>query len=329
MNKKCSGCGVKLQTERKDLIGYTTSEDKSYCMRCFRLIHYRDYQNAYVNVSGQDIIDKLATKKGIVFFFVDFLNLHQETFKYYHQIKNPKILIISKLDIIPESIYLKRIMVWLKNYYHVEEPILFVSKHSNNSYKKIMKYIESASEESIYFVGMTNAGKSTFIESILTKENLPSYVTVSMMPNTTLDFIKIPIRDKALFDTPGLPYDYFKVESKDLKKTNVEEEIKPKTYLLKTNASLIIEDYFRVSSDIENSFTFYGSNKLNIEKYYEKNQKLLEKEKLEIKVPEETNLYIKGIGFFYIKESSTITLHGLKKDNISVVPSFLGGEYHG
>ena len=36
MNKKCSGCGVKLQTERKDLIGYTTSEDKSYCMRCFR-----------------------------------------------------------------------------------------------------------------------------------------------------------------------------------------------------------------------------------------------------------------------------------------------------
>ena len=51
MNKKCLGCGVTLQNTNPEAPGYTKSLDMDYCMRCFRLIHYREFLKLPVSFS--------------------------------------------------------------------------------------------------------------------------------------------------------------------------------------------------------------------------------------------------------------------------------------
>ena len=77
----------------------------------------------------------------------------------------------------------------------------------------------------VYIVGGTNSGKSMLINSMMKKGKRPretekpskklleqkyNILTVSSMPNTTLDFInvsdKLGIKYK-VFDTPGIPLD--------------------------------------------------------------------------------------------------------------------------
>ena len=42
MTKYCKGCGVRLQDEDREAIGYTPNLEKDYCQRCFRIRHYDD-----------------------------------------------------------------------------------------------------------------------------------------------------------------------------------------------------------------------------------------------------------------------------------------------
>ena len=55
--KYCLGCGVKLQDENVLSEGYTTSLDKDYCQRCFRIKNYGEYQ--VVTKSNDEYIEIL------------------------------------------------------------------------------------------------------------------------------------------------------------------------------------------------------------------------------------------------------------------------------
>ena len=164
MNKKCVGCGVHLQTENKNKKGYTVSLDKDYCMRCFRSNHYKDFSLGQECIKKEDIISKLNQNSGLTFFFIDFLNLHEEAIRDYEKIKNPKMLVITKLDTIPKSIYLEKIRMWLKDVWQIEK-VIFLKKNSNTSQKKIETCISEMRVKTVYFAGITNAGKSTFLNS--------------------------------------------------------------------------------------------------------------------------------------------------------------------
>ena len=50
MNKYCSGCGVKMQDDNILGLGFTTNIENDYCMRCFRLKNYGDYESVSSNV---------------------------------------------------------------------------------------------------------------------------------------------------------------------------------------------------------------------------------------------------------------------------------------
>ena len=39
---KCIGCGITLQDQKKDMLGYTPSINNPYCERCFKTIHYNE-----------------------------------------------------------------------------------------------------------------------------------------------------------------------------------------------------------------------------------------------------------------------------------------------
>jgi len=327
MIKKCCGCGATLQIDDEGKIGYTKSLEMNYCMRCFRIQNYHDFKNAYIDIPKEDVLKKLNSLHGFAFFFIDFLNLHEEAINCFKSLNMPKILVISKSDIIPKSIYIEKIKSWLKNVHHIENKVIFLKKDSKTSTKKIREEIDKMNDKNIYFVGITNAGKSTMITSILETEKLiESKVTISELPNTTLDFIKFPLENgKILIDTPGLNYQSVVLKWQILKEANPKKEIKPITYQLKKEASLVLENKLRITLEKQGNITWFGSESIKLKKVYQKNTCLTDQNKIEYKTLKNVFIFMKGIGFFYVKESPKVTIYGIEKEYISLEPAFLGG----
>ena len=49
MIKKCTGCGIILQTEDINKEGYTENIDNELCLRCFKLKNYGEYKAVTLN----------------------------------------------------------------------------------------------------------------------------------------------------------------------------------------------------------------------------------------------------------------------------------------
>ena len=98
-NKVCFGCGVKLQNTDSNKKGYTPKIDASYCMRCFRMIHYGE--NAIVDTPKEvkEIINKINKDDKFVLFLCDFLNINNDVIKIFKSIKCKKMMIINKCQI--------------------------------------------------------------------------------------------------------------------------------------------------------------------------------------------------------------------------------------
>ena len=99
MNKICYGCGVKLQTEDKDKLGYIPSnkaEDAKYCMRCFRMMHYGEKTVNNTPKDVREIINKINKDVRFVIFLVDFLNINNEVISIFKSIKKRKVLVVNK-----------------------------------------------------------------------------------------------------------------------------------------------------------------------------------------------------------------------------------------
>ena len=156
MSKKCVGCGAVLQTENREKPGYTKSFDMDYCMRCFRLKHYHEKNDVSIMIDPDKIIKTVNEDHGFVFFFLDILNIYEENLAYFRRITQPKILVISKIDVIPKNISLKNIENWLRKHFKILEPILFV-QGKKTSAKKIRNLIEENEAKKFYFLGITNA----------------------------------------------------------------------------------------------------------------------------------------------------------------------------
>ena len=178
----------------------------------------------------------------------------------------------------------------------------------------------------IAFFGQTNAGKSTFLNGLLDMlEEENRHIAVSEMPDTTLDFIEIKLSIGTIYDSQGFSYRYLDTEDALIRLANNKKEIKPVTYQMKENESLILENLIRINSNKKNSITFFGSANLKLQKVYENNIRLKNSYKIVLDVPNNSQLVLKGIGFFYIKQACELTIYGLEKYALEVIPSFMGG----
>ncbi len=308
MDKKCIGCGLILQNSNKNEKGYTPNIDKEYCMRCFRLKNYGE-KNIDEKINMEDIFNKVNKGKGVAFFFVDYLNINNYTINLFKKIYLKKVLVISKIDILRKDMKFNKIKKWLEDVYNINDDILFLSTKTGYGVNSILNYLDNININMAYIMGITNAGKSTFINKLLALHNINKEILVSDKPNTTLDFIPIHIDNYKIYDTPGLL-----IPNMNLKL--LKKEIKPITFNLKKITTLMFLDY-KITFLNPTSITCYF-NINDIKRGY----KEIVGEKME--VGSNIDVVIPGVGFINVKEAGELIINNR---NIEVRDSISGEEY--
>ena len=301
MIKTCPGCGSVMQYSDPQKIGYSQKKDAKLCERCFKLKNYNKKETIQLKYNNEDIINLISNKEGAIFFITDFLNISNKVIDTFKKINHHnKYLVINKIDYIPKSIIKEKYVEYIKNTYKIKNDIILVSaiKRLNlvSLSNKIKEYKNS------YICGYTNSGKSTIINEICKINNKNSNILSSLMPNTTLDLIKIRIDENIhIFDTPGFINDYEFNEETFPKKF-----ISPITLQTKENDIINVNNNILIKTDqANNSFTFYMSNLLTIKKVY----KIDEEKFIDIEIKENSDLILYGYGFINIKNRCVLKIN--------------------
>lgn len=319
MNKICFGCGKKLQTDNEEEAGFIPShklEDAKYCQRCYKMMHYGKVSETSTPKKIKSIITSINNDDKYVLFLVDFLSISNKVLDIFKSIKNKKILIISKCDIIPESIKDSTIKNFLRDYYDIHEDIKLISAKTNYGVLTLNRYLFDHKIFNAYIVGLSNSGKSTLINRLIDINNSKlNHITTNYMPNTTLDFIRLQISPNLLLiDSPGFIIPSLSFNSKE----TLKKEMKPKTYQMRKNETIFINDlYFNFINDT--SITLYMDNNLKSFKDYK--QKAFS---YSIDVEDNSDLIIMGLGFINIKKASKVYLYNVPEELTEIRTSIFG-----
>lgn len=277
--KKCIGCGEKLQYDNPVLPGYIPknileTRDNIICKRCFRLKHYGE------NLEKEEEKDVyiLEVKKAIseadivipIFDIIDFESSF--TNEIIDLLEDKTILaLINKIDLLPSYIHISEVSKWV-NYYFNENnffpsDIAFVSAEKkygvNGIFRKIQYIAKNILKKKldtkikIAIMGVSNVGKSRLINLLLDKNSS----TVSKFSGTTKKNIKNVKNTKEfkleIIDTPGLIPDG---RLSDLLNSDMSYKLVPsgeisrKTYRLKGKMVFMMSNlaYFEVLSNPKN-----------------------------------------------------------------------------
>ena len=320
---KCLGCGIEIQNNNKELAGYSPKENARYCERCFRVKNYSESKIIELGKDNSEIVKEINKKANLVLFITDVLNITEEMINTFNGITREKVLVVNKVDMLPKSLRIESIKNHLVNYYGLDNRVIFASANKNIGINELKNII--ASNNYTYLVGFTNSGKSSLINALKKSFGEKETVTTSIVPNTTMEFIKIKLVDNFIIDSPGFNYTssiYNTNNMSLIKKTIMKNNIHPITYQIKENDSLLIEDIVRIDLEERNSFTFYISNNIKIKKVY---KPILEN--LEVKsylIKENSDLIIKGLGFINIKKACNIKIYIENQDLIEIRDTIIG-----
>lgn len=318
--KRCQGCGVLLQNENILQEGYTTNLENDICQRCFRMKNYGEYQ--VVTKSNEEylkILKSVSETKDLVLYITDLLNLEKDLEEIRNMFTNKMILILNKKDVFPKSVKEEKLIKYLKDKgVHFEE-IIVISAIKNYNIDYLLKRIKfHQTSKNVYVVGHTNAGKSSLINKLIRNYSESTQeLTMSPLPSTTLNTVKIDINEHlTLIDTPGLVDNgsiLNQVDQKMVKKISARKEIKPRTYQLRKNQSIIIEDLVRIDyvEGEKNSFTLFISNDLKVRRLLNlfNNDELKDKNKITYNMKYDEDLVVSGLGFVKVVDKGTINIY--------------------
>ena len=318
--KRCQGCGVLLQNENILIEGYTTNLENDICQRCFRMKNYGEYQ--VVTKSNEEylkILKSVSETKDLVLYITDLLNLEKDLDEIRNMFNNKMILILNKKDVFPKSVKEEKLIKYLESKgVHFEE-IIVISAIKNYNIDHLLKRIKfHQTSKNVYVVGHTNAGKSSLINKLIKNySDKTQELTMSPLPSTTLNTVKIEVNEHlTLIDTPGLVDNgsiLNQVDQKMVKKISAKKEIKPRTYQLRKNQSIIIEDLVRIDyvEGEKNSFTLFVSNDLKVRRLLNlfNNDELKDKNKITYNLKYDEDLVVSGLGFIKIVDKGTINIY--------------------
>ena len=308
MTNICPGCGSTLQYTDSNKVGYTPKKDAKLCERCFKLKNYNEKKVINLEYNNEDIINLLNSSAKTIFFITDFLNLSKKVIDIYKKISvHNKYLVINKIDYIPISINKDKYISFIKSNYDINDEVILVSAERNFNIRVINNILDNCKDA--YVCGFTNSGKSTIIKKIGELNNKEIPVLTSLMPNTTLDVIKIKLdNNKYIYDTPGF------INNDDFDEVLYPKKfLKPVTLQIKENDIVSINNKIFIKTDKENSFTFYMSNDVDIRKVYSVETNLNNV----LMVKENSDFVISNYGFINIKNPCNL-ITNLNNDNIEV-----------
>ncbi|GAE33332.1 GTP-binding protein YqeH [Halalkalibacter akibai JCM 9157] len=280
----CVGCGVAIQTEEKDQLGYappsSLTRDVVTCQRCFRLKHYNEVQD--VSLTDDDflrILNGLGQKDALIVKVVDIFDFTGSWLPGIHRFvgKNEVLLVGNKVDLLPKSLNQNRLKNWMKK--SAKDlglkpiDVMLMSAEKGQGVVEIATEIDRLRKgKDVFVVGCTNVGKSTFINQMIKTfgGDTEQLITTSHFPGTTLDMIDIPLDDgKALYDTPGIINHHqmaHHIDKNELKIITPKKEIKPMVFQLNEGQTLFFGGLgrFDFTQGERTSFTCYCSNDIHI-----------------------------------------------------------------
>ena len=331
--KYCIGCGVKLQDSNMLYEGYTPDLTNDICSRCFKLRNYGDYQiTTRSNEEYIDILKSVNDTKDLVLYVVDLLNIEKDINIIREYIKNRLILVLTKRDVLPKSVNDEKIINYFSSLGLDYQDIIIVSANKNYNMDELLLLIKKhKSSKNVYVVGHTNVGKSTLINKMVQDYSNEEYeLTISPLPSTTLNKINIKLTDDImLIDTPGLVDRGSIVNYVDfdmIKKINAKKEINTDTFQVREGQCLLIPNLLRIDyiNGDKNSFTFFVSNELEIEKKdIGRCESLKELPKKTIEVGYHQDLVINGLGFIKITEKALVDVYTLNNVEVFVRDSLI------
>ena len=292
---KCEGCGKILQSLDPSKEGYIPekSKTKKVCQRCFKLMHYGVSEKLKRPKTEEEIINFVNNNAKEVFFITDFINICDRHINIYKTIKTKKTLIINKSDIIPKNISFGQIKNYIKKTYNINDIILFTNKNSN-----LNTLIKHLYKKEVYFLGVSNSGKSTILNNLLSINGRKKILSESFKENTTQDFICLKFDNYTVYDSPGFYMDSYELD----KLTNISRIIRPISYKLENEGGFIIGDKIPIKIEGTTNLVFYFSNNIKV-KRTKKDISRPEK----IYVDDNTDIIINGLGF--IKTTKKIILY--------------------
>lgn len=283
---RCYGCGAIIQSDDPKKPGYLPKkalenrrEDEILCQRCFKLQHYHTKMEA--RLTRDDflrIISKIGEEDCLVVYLVDLFDFEGSRIPglMRHIGYNDVFVLANKRDLLPSSLKDHRIMMWVRRQLKQDgiKPVDVVVTSGKKSYNfdEIFEKIEEYRKgRDVYVVGMTNVGKSTFINSLLKHyTDIDSGITTSEFPGTTLDMIKIPFDEhSSLYDTPGIINEHqmtSRVDEKDLKIIMPQGEVRPVTFQLNDQQAIYMDGLARMDyvKGNKGSFICYFSKRLKL-----------------------------------------------------------------
>jgi ribosome biogenesis GTPase A len=326
MNKVCIGCGSKLQTLDKNKEGYINPkvyEKATLCERCFKIKYYGE---AYVTDNPKDktsLIKMINDSKKSVVYLVDTLTISKESLSVIDSLSNKVYLVLTKRDLLPKSVKNSKLKEYISNLTLIKD-VFVISALKNNGVTELYNELIKNNEKSVYVIGYTSSGKSTFINKLLTLNGKSGNITTSSLPNTTLECINIKLNDKlTLIDTPGFvsensSYNFIDVDI--YKKLLPKSVIKPKVYTIKKDFMIILGDILRIenNSNEDVNLVFYFKNEINLNKMRSiRNELLKDKDKLDVKVSDK-DIVLEGLGYIKVVGYANLTMYTLNKKMISV-----------
>lgn len=280
---QCQGCGVPLQTDDEAELGYIPNSalqrEQLLCQRCFQLRHYN--KNETVPLTSDDFLHLVSTirnKDGLVVHLIDIFDVEGTLLKSLPRIvgEKPVLLVANKVDLLPKSTNQRKLKNWLfqkaKEVNVKVKDVLLISAQKGYHMNEIAMQMETErNNQDIYVVGVTNVGKSTFINKLIQGTMaVKDAITTSHFPGTTLGFIQIPLDKKsAIIDTPGIVNEqqmaHF-VSKVDLKVITPKKEIKSRNYQLNREQTLFFGGLGRLNfiKGERQTFVCYFANELPI-----------------------------------------------------------------
>lgn len=322
---KCIGCGVSLSLNKDD-IGFTNNIESNLCNRCFNIKNYNKYLKIEKPIELKAILKEMKESKDIIVFVCDIFTISKKVKEMIDFLNNNVILCITKMDLVNNLITEEKVLNYIDklNIKCLEK--IVISSKNNYNLDELFEIINNYKvSKNVYLAGFTNTGKSTLINKIVRNyTNNEGTLTTSMLPSTTLDVVNVKINDDLnLIDTPGIVFSNIidVLNDEEIKKIVPKTKIKPQIYQIKTNQTILVEDFLALTIGANNSVVFYASSALKYNRIYKEYSGDLVPHKL--KLNNNSEIIINGFGTIKIKNNCEVTLYLREKEEIDIREALL------